>query len=127
MEIIAALAASLIGIAIIAAVIAGFFMLIGAKIACVENATLGKSIIAAIASSFITWIVALVFSIVPLIGTIVGFIVGLFLALLAIKGVYNTSFAKALLVWIFNILAQVAAIIIGFLFFAGAIMAAFGR
>ena len=113
--------AAILGIVVISIIVAGIFMLIGAKIAGVKNATLGKSIWAAIASGFIMWIVTLVFSIIPILGSIIGFIIGLILALLVIKSVYSTSFGKALLVWIFNIIAQVIAIFIGALLFAGGV------
>ncbi|MCK5098926.1 MAG: hypothetical protein KAR45_12540, partial [Desulfobacteraceae bacterium] len=101
MEIIGALLGMIVGIAIIATIIAAFFMWVGAKVAGVRNATFFKSIIAALGSAFITWFVSFVFSVVPVFGTILGFMIGLFFAILVIKASYSTSFGKALLVWIF--------------------------
>lgn len=112
---------AILGILILGVIIAGFFMWVGAKLAGVENSTFGKSILAAIASSFIMWIITAIMSIIPIIGTIIGFIVGLIFALLAIKGVYSTSTGKALLVWIFNIIAQGVAVVVGILIFVGSL------
>ena len=67
----------------------------------------------------------LVFSVVPVFGTILGFIIGLFFAILVIKASYSTSFGKALLVWVFHIIAEIIAIIIGVMTFAGGLLVAF--
>ena len=125
MEIIGALLGMIVGIAIIATIIAAFFMWVGAKVAGVRNATFFKSIIAALGSAFITWFVSFVFSVVPVFGTILGFMIGLFFAILVIKASYSTSFGKALLVWIFHVVAEIIAIIIGVMTFAGGLLVAF--
>ena len=125
MEIIGALLGMIVGIAIIATIIAAFFMWVGAKIAGVRNATFFKSIIAALGSAFITWFVSFIFSVVPVFGTILGFMIGLFFAILVIKASYSTSFGKALLVWIFHVVAEIIAIIIGVMTFAGGLLVAF--
>jgi len=70
MEILGAIVGAIIGIAALAMVIASFFMWVGAKLAGVENATFGRSIVAAIGAAFITWVISLVFSIIPVIGTV---------------------------------------------------------
>lgn len=103
---------AIIGVFIIGVLVASVFMWIGAKMAGIKNASFGKSIGVAIATGLITWIITAVFSIVPIIGTAIGFFVGLFFALFVIKSIYATSFGKALLAWIFNIFAQIVAIII---------------
>lgn len=110
-----------VGIMVLAALIAGFFMWIGAKMAGVENATFGKAIWAAIATSIVTWLISALFSIIPGIGTIIGFFVGLLFSIGIIKSIFNTTGGKAFLVWIFNIVAQVIAIIIAIATFASAL------
>lgn len=114
----------LLGLVILGVVIGGFFMWVGAKMAGVANATFGRSILAALAASFITWLVSGVCSILPVVGTVVGFILGLLLGIIVIQGVYGTSFAKALLVWIFNVMAQILALLIAIATFGAALLAA---
>jgi hypothetical protein len=97
---------------VIAVVIAGFFMWLGAKVAGVRNATFGRAVMAAIGASFIMWIVWVIFSLIPVIGPIVGFFLGLLFAILVIQAAFQTSFGKAILVWIFNIIAQMVAMFI---------------
>lgn len=117
---------AIVGIFIVATIIAAFFMWLGAKLARVENATFVKSILAALAAAAITWIVSLIFSLVPVAGTIVGFVIGLILTIFAIKAIYATTFGKAVLVWVFHIIAEIIAVIIGILTFAGALFAVGG-
>jgi hypothetical protein len=87
-------------------------MWIGAKIACVGNATFGRSIVAAVGSGFITWLGSIVFEQIPGTTYIIGFFIGLFFTILVIKATYSTSFGKALLVWIFQIIALFVALVI---------------
>ena len=125
MEIISALgviATAIIGVALLAMLIATFFMWIGAKIAGVKNATFGKSFIAAIGSAFLTWVLSLALSFFPPVGPPIGFLIGLILVVFIIKGAYDTTFGKALLVSAFHLLAEIAAIVIGLLTFAGALI-----
>lgn len=112
-------------IAALAAIIGGVFMHIGATIAGVAGATFGRSVLAAVAAACITWLCSLVFSVIPVIGTAAGFLIGLLLALLAIKGAYHTTLGKALLVWILHLIAQVVAVVVGLLTFASALLAMF--
>jgi hypothetical protein len=125
MEIISTLgviATAIIGIALLAMLIASFFMWVGAKIAGVKNATFGKSFIAAIGSAFLTWILSLSLSFFPPVGPPIGFLIGLFLVVFIIKGAYNTTFGKALLVWVFHLLAEIVAIVIGILTFGSVLI-----
>lgn len=92
-------------------IIGGFLMWVAAKIARVERSTFGRAMFAAIASSFVSILVAFIFNLVPAFGNLFGFIVGLILSLLVIKAVFRTSFGKALLVWIFNLVASILAIV----------------
>ena len=110
---------AILGVAALAMIIATFFMWLAAKMAGVEKATFGRSFIAAIASAFLTWLFSLTFSFFPPFGFPIGFFIGLILVIFVIMGAYNTSFGKALLVWLFHLLAEIAAIVIGILTFAG--------
>ncbi|UCF06478.1 MAG: hypothetical protein JSV33_05475 [bacterium] len=98
---------------IFAVVIGAFFMWIAAKIARVERSSFGRAIVAAIGSSFVSLLVAFLFHWIPLLGNLIGFIVGLFLSILVIKAAFDTSFGKALLVWTFDIIAKIVSVIIG--------------
>ncbi len=102
--------------------IATFFMWLGAKMAGVEKATFWRSFIAAMGSAFLTWILSLSLSFFPPIGPPIGFLIGLVLVIFVIKGAYDTNFGKALLVWLFHLLAEIAAIVIGVLTFAGVLV-----
>lgn len=117
-----AISTAVLGIAVLAMLIATFFMWIGAKMAGVEKATFGRSFIAALGSAFLTWILSLALSFFPPVGPPIGFLIGLILVIFVIKGAYDTNFGKALLVWVFHLLAEIAAIIIGILTFAGALI-----
>jgi hypothetical protein len=118
---LAALGTGILVVFALSIIIAGLFMWAGAKMAGIQNATLGKSIGAAIAVSLVTWIIAVVFSILPVIGTFIGFIVGLIIALFVIKSIFNTTMGKAFLAWIFNIFAQILAIVLSIALGVGAL------
>ena len=92
---------SILVLFVISLVLGAIFMLIGARMAGVANVSFGKCLLAAIASSFITYLASLVLSIFPIIGTILGFIAGALLSMAVIKGIFDTSFGKAFLTWIF--------------------------
>jgi len=117
-----AISTAVLGVAVLAMLIATFFMWIGAKMAGVEKATFGRSFIAALGSAFLTWILSFSLSFFPPVGPPIGFLIGLILVIFVIKGAYDTNFGKALLVWVFHLLAEIAAIIIGILTFAGALI-----
>lgn len=103
--------------------IATLFMWLGAKMAGVKKATFGRSFIAAVGSAFLTWILSLLsLSFFPLVGPPIGFIIGLVLVIFVVMGAYDTTFGKALLVWLFHLLAEIAAIAIGAFTFAGVLM-----
>jgi hypothetical protein len=104
---------------VLAIIIGGFFMWIAAKIARVEKSTFGRAMIAAIGASVVSFLVTIVFHFIPLIGNALGFIIGLFLTIFVIKGAFETSMGKAILVWIFNIVATVVAVLVASVIAAG--------
>lgn len=125
MDIIGVLLGAILGILILDIIFSAFLMLLGAKLARIENATFGKSLLASLGSAIVTWLITTVFSILPGIGTIIGFLFGVLLSIFIIKSVYNTRMEKAFLCWIFNIIAKIAAIIIALLTFASALFSIF--
>ena len=110
--------AAMVATGIIAILIASFFMWLGAKIAGVHYSRFGRAVVAAVASGFITWLVYYIFWQIPGKNTIIGFIIGLILTIIVIKAAFSTSFGKALLVWIFQILSEAIAVFLGFILFS---------
>jgi len=110
MALFAAFGVGIIFVFVFSVIISGLFMWIAAKIARVEKAGFGRAMVAAIVSSFVEVLVAFVFNVIPILGNLIGFIIGLMLAIFVIKAVFRTSFGKALLVWIFNIIAVLVAV-----------------
>jgi hypothetical protein len=126
METIIGLFGLFVGMMLLGAVVSGIFIWIGAKVAGVPDPGVGRSVLVAIVTSVSTWFMALVLSAMPLVGTFTGFVLGLLVSLLIIKSFFSVSFGKAFLVWIFHVLAQVAAIVLAALTFAGAILGIMG-
>lgn len=108
-------------ILIISLPFASLLIWIGIKIAGIKNSTFGKVVSSAVAASAITHIVTLIFYAFPHSSTIIGFFIGLFLPLFLIKRVFHSSLGKAFLVWIFNTIAQISAVIVGAVLFVGGI------
>ena len=122
MEIIGTLILVYLGIVLIAILVGAFFIWLGAKMASVKNATFGRSILAAIGASVVTGLLSWVFAGFTGIGAIVGFLIGLFLSILIIKAVFKIDWGKALLVWVFHVVAEIIAIAISVLTFAGVLL-----
>jgi hypothetical protein len=111
---------------ILMVIIGGLFMWIAAKIARVENASFVRALVAAIAASFVEMLVAFLFNLVPVLGNLFGFILGLVITIFVIKTVFGTSFGKALLVWIFNLLAVGVAIAVASIIMASSLLMSHG-
>ncbi len=90
---------------ILAVLLGGLFMWLAAKIVRVENSSFGRAMVAAIGSSFISVLISFLFNMLPVFGNLFGFIIGLILSIVVIKAAFGTTFGKALLVWIFNLIA----------------------
>jgi len=102
-------------------IIAGFFIWVGAKITRINNSTLKRAYLAAIAASFTTYFMTILLSALPAISTILSFFIGVFLCLFVIKRVFRSTIRQAFMIWIFNIVAQILAVIIGASLFIGGI------
>jgi len=109
----------LLFVAVLVVILDSFFLHIGAKMAGVRRATFGKAVKASIACALATLLLAVIFSWIPVAGTGVGFLIGLALTILVLQASYNTSFGKAFLLWIFNVVAQILAVILGAMLFSG--------
>ncbi len=107
---------------ILMVIVGGLFMWIAAKIARVEKSSFGRAMAAAVAASFVEIFVAFLFNLVPVFGNLFGFILGLVITILVIKAVFDTSFGKALLVWIFNLIAAFVAIALAAMIMASSLL-----
>ncbi len=96
---------------VIGAVVGGIFIFIGVKLAKVEKGTFGKSVGAAILIAIINGACGYIIAIASggQVSPLIGFLIGLIIALFVIKGIFKTSFGRAFLVWIFVILSQIIA------------------
>ncbi|MCP3966038.1 MAG: hypothetical protein GY750_07495 [Lentisphaerae bacterium] len=104
-------------------ILSGFFMYIGAKMASVPNVTFMKATGVAIAVSVLCSVLAFFLAFIPPIGPILGMLIGNFFAIFLIKSFFVIGWGKALLVLIFNIIAQIIVMIIGALLLTGTIIA----
>lgn len=89
---------------LIALIIAGFFLMLGAKFAGIENVSLGKSMIAVVGGG----ILALLIGWIPLIGWILGIIAYIWV----IKTVFNTDWIKATIAWLMTIVIEILVVFV---------------
>lgn len=128
MEILASILGIMLAVAGIAAITSAFFFWIGGKIVGVKKATFGRAILAAIASAVATWMISWLMSFIPGIGTVLGFILGAIIVIFIIKAAFEiNTLGKALLVWIFYLIAQGITIFIALLIFGGALIDLFTK
>lgn len=85
---------------IISLLIGALVVHFAAKLSGVKNTTFGKAITICIAAIVLEVLIGFVCSVVPGLGAIAGFLLGLLLTLLIIKTVYNTGWGRAFVVWI---------------------------
>lgn len=112
MQIFMGLGAAALLAFLFAVILGGFFMWIAAKISGVRRATFGRAMLAAVGTAFVAFACSFVFHFVPVLGDLGGLVIGLLLTIFVIKGAFDTSFGKAVLVWIFDIVAIVIAVVI---------------
>lgn len=101
---IAAMGLMAVLVILIALVIAGFFLMLGAKFAGIEEATLGKSMIAVVGGG----ILALLIGRIPVIGWILGIIAYVWV----IKTVFNTDWIKATIAWLMTIIVEILVVLV---------------
>jgi hypothetical protein len=107
---------------ILMVIIGGLLMWVAAKISRVEKSSLGRAMAAAVATSFVTVLASFLFKLIPVLGDLFGFIAGLVLAILVIKAVFGTSFGKALVVWIFYLVAAGVAVVLATMIMASSLL-----
>lgn len=100
---------------------ATFFIWIGIKISGIRNIKFRKTLLASAAVSFIIYIMGLIFYILPILNTLLGFFVGLVLSLFLFKSLFRLTYREISVVWMFNAIAQISAVIIGAYLFIGGI------
>ena len=101
-----------VGVVVVATMVSAFFIWLGAKIAGVKNATFMKSFWAALISSVLIWVLAAVIN-AP------GWVLGLLVSLVVIKAIFDTSWGKALLTWIFHGIVQFVLLVLVVLILIG--------
>ena len=122
MGIFATFGIGIIFVFILMVIIGGLLMWVAAKIARVEKSSFARAMAAAIATSFVTVLASSLFKLVPVLGDLFGFIAGLVLAILVIKAVFGTSFGKALVVWIFHLVATGIAVLLARMIMASSLL-----
>lgn len=109
---------TLAAMALIALVIEAVFIWIGARLAGVYPVTFGRCFKVAFFTVVITFLAAmalhllLVLHILPMLGPVAGWIIGVLISIYVIKAVFAVGFGRALVVWIFTVIAQVIAVLL---------------
>lgn len=106
-------------------ILAGLFMLIGASVAKVPGRTFGKAVAAALLAGLGGNAVGGIFLIIPLIGPVLGVFVNIIVQIFIIKAIFETDAGKAVLTWIFSLIAQIIVAVIAVIVFGGALLGMF--
>ncbi len=96
----------LLGCIVVATAVSAIFIWFGAKISGIEGATFIKSFWAALVSSLLVWVLTGLASALFGFGSIVGWMLGLLITLVVLKMIFDTTWGKAFLTWLFQGLAQ---------------------
>lgn len=111
---------------VIATVVSAIFIWFGAKVSGISGATFIKSFWAALVSSLLVWLLTALASALFGFGSIAGWILGLFITLVVLKMIFDTTWGKAFLTWLFQGLAQLIVLgIVIIMVIMGAIVIAF--
>jgi hypothetical protein len=97
------------------------FIWVGTKTIGIESLTLKKIIIAAILISVFIYIVTLIVSSLPFFGTIISYCIALVLSLFVIQLILSLSIHQSLVLWGFNVAAQILAVLFCAEYFIGGI------
>ncbi|MBN1574309.1 MAG: hypothetical protein JW984_14010 [Deltaproteobacteria bacterium] len=90
----------------VATAVSAIFVWIGAKLAGISGATFLRSFWAALVSSFLVWALTGIGAAVFGFGSIAGWIIGVIITLFVLKIIFNTTWGKAFLAWLFHGMAQ---------------------
>lgn len=97
----------LIALLALAALVGGVVMMLAARMAGVTRAGYARSIVAAGLSAIMYTMGSVGCGVVPVAGSIGGFLLGVALAAVVVMGIFNTTFGRALLVLLCTIVVQV--------------------
>lgn len=100
---------------------AALFIWVGVKTIGIEAIDLKKIIIAAILVSVFIYVAILIISALPFLGTIISYCIAILLSLFVIKLTLGISMQQSLVIWGFNVVAQIIAILFCSKFFIGGI------
>lgn len=90
-----------------------FLMWYGAGLAGIKKSGFWRSLFAAFSACVVSYLFALAALVLnPQVQTLYGFAAGLLLSIFVIKGIYHTSFFKALVPWSFFLITQALAIFV---------------
>jgi hypothetical protein len=106
-------------------ILAGLFMYIGANVAKVPHRSFGKAVAAALLAGFGGNMVGGLFLIVPVIGPLLGGLINIIVQIFIIKAIFETETGKAILTWIFSLVAQIIVAVIASIIFGGALLGMF--
>ncbi len=86
--------------------VSGFFIWAGSHIAQIKKASYGKAVLAAILTTLVTAVLIIPFSQFALF----TFVLSLLIAIGLIKMVFSTGWRKALVTWVFSLIAQIVVV-----------------
>jgi len=124
MDALAGALGAALGLLVLWVLFSAFFIWIGAKMAFIPKASFGRAVMTAIACGMGSFFLSGILLFLPGIGPLLGQIIGIVLSLFIIKAMFDTSFGKALLAWMFQIFAVVIALLVCFLTFGGVLFRA---
>jgi|GEM_PF-2376968 hypothetical protein len=84
--------------------VTAFFIWIGSKLAGIKNATIGKAVISALAGGILASISMGIVGSIPFIGFVAP-LIALILYLWVLKVVFDTTWGKVFIAWLFSIVA----------------------
>ena len=114
MEVAGGMLISVILVIIVGVLVQSFIIHLAAKFSGVRYATFGMAIKACLACTVLSFVLSAVFSFIPGPGTILGFLISIVLTLLILKSIYNTTWGRALLIWVMQIVVLILlALVIG--------------
>ena len=123
MEALAGSLGVVLGLLAVWVLFSAFFIWIGAKMAFIPKASFGRAIMAAIACGMGSFLLSGMLLFLPSIGPLLGQIIGIILSLFIIKAMFETSFGKAFLAWLFQIFAVIITLVVCLRTFGAALFA----
>lgn len=98
---------------------------LAAKFSGVPDARFGKAVKAVLINALASFLLSLVFSVIPLAGTVLGLLVSLWVTLLVLRRVYEVGWGQSLLLWVMQWVV-LGLLLVGMAFFMGVSVFALG-